>query len=117
MAQTSTYRIVQGEALEFYLVSRDEAGVEVDMTGYEFQGEVETPEGADVATLTCTLTASPLTSVAARACRVTLSAGDSITIPLRRGYVFDIFRKAPGGDPEYFYGGTLDVTQRVTEWA
>lgn len=106
----------QGEHWRFWIIRKDGAGVEIDMTGHTFEGQIRTAAASStvVASFACTLEASPVTSAANRACLCDLDESVTITIPARQGYVYDIFDIAPGGDRLFLRGGTINVEARVT---
>jgi hypothetical protein len=106
----------QGEPWRFWIVRKDSTGAEIDMTGYTFEGQIR-PTAASatvVASFTCTLEASPVTSAANRAALCDLDESVTIGIPARQGYVYDIFGIKPGGDRLFLRGGIINVEPRVT---
>lgn len=111
-----TKTLHQGERWRFWIIRHDADGVEIDMTGYTFEGQVRTTAASNtvVAEFACSLEASPQTSAANRAALCDLTEPTTIAIPARPGYVYDIFGIKPGGDRIFLRGGTLTVEARVT---
>lgn len=110
--------IHQGEPWHFAIIRQDSVGAEIVMTGYTFIGQVRKSASDDtvIATLTCTLGASPTTAAADAAALCDLSESDSLAIPPAQRYVFDVFAVRPDSSKLFLVGGTLTVLAKVTRW-